>query len=112
MVWALLMLLCWRYGCPGEGAALRLENLALRHQLAVLSRARQPRLRGWDRPFWIALKATWAGCRRALVIVRPEADIRMTWDLVRAGQLLRIEILDHDIIGSLFTSLRSLGYFY
>jgi DNA repair protein RadC len=40
-----------------------------------------------------------------------EADIRVTRDLVRAGQLLRIEILDHVIIGSTFTSLRSLGYF-
>lgn len=39
-----------------------------------------------------------------------EADIRVTRDLVRAGQLLRIEILDHVIIGSTFTSLRSLGY--
>jgi DNA repair protein RadC len=41
-----------------------------------------------------------------------EADIRVTQDLVRAGQLLRIEILDHVIIGSMFTSLRSLGYFH
>lgn len=41
-----------------------------------------------------------------------EADIRVTRDLVRAGQLLKIEILDHVIIGSTFTSLRSLGYFH
>lgn len=41
-----------------------------------------------------------------------EADIRVTRDLVRAGQLLRIEILDHVIIGSTFSSLRSLGYFH
>ena len=41
-----------------------------------------------------------------------EADIRVTRDLIRAGQLLKIEILDHVIIGSTFTSLRSLGYFY
>ena len=41
-----------------------------------------------------------------------EADIRVTRDLVRAGQLLKIEILDHVIVGSTFTSLRSLGYFY
>ena len=40
-----------------------------------------------------------------------EADIRVTRDLVRAGQLLKIEILDHVIVGSTFTSLRSLGYF-
>ncbi len=41
-----------------------------------------------------------------------EADIRVTRDLVRAGQLLRIDIMDHVIIGSTFTSLRSLGYFH
>ena len=41
-----------------------------------------------------------------------EADIRVTRDLVRAGQLLRIQILDHVIVGSAFTSLRSLGYFH
>jgi DNA repair protein RadC len=41
-----------------------------------------------------------------------EADIRVTRDLARVGQLLKIEILDHVIIGSTFTSLRSLGYFH
>ncbi len=40
-----------------------------------------------------------------------EADIQVARDLVRAGQLLNVEILDHVIIGSAFTSLRSLGYF-
>lgn len=40
-----------------------------------------------------------------------EADIRVTRDLVRAGQLLKIEVLDHIIVGSTFTSLRALGYF-
>jgi DNA repair protein RadC len=42
-----------------------------------------------------------------------EADIRVTRDLFRAGQLLKIELLDHVIIGtSTFSSLRSLGYFF
>ena len=39
------------------------------------------------------------------------ADIRVTQELVRAGRLLKIEILDHVIIGSTFSSLQSLGYF-
>jgi len=40
-----------------------------------------------------------------------EADIKVTRDLVRAGQLLKIEVLDHVIIGvNQHTSLRSLGY--
>ena len=42
-----------------------------------------------------------------------EADIRVTRDLMRAGQLLKIEVLDHVIVGAARrSSLRELGYFY
>jgi hypothetical protein len=42
-----------------------------------------------------------------------EADIKVTRDLIRAGQLLKIEVLDHVIIGNPNrSSLRELGYFY
>jgi DNA repair protein RadC len=42
-----------------------------------------------------------------------EADIKVTRDLIRAGQLLRIDVLDHVIIGNpKHSSLRELGYFY
>jgi len=42
-----------------------------------------------------------------------EADIKITRDLIRAGQLLKIEVLDHIILGNpSHTSLRSLGYFF
>jgi DNA repair protein RadC len=48
-----------------------------------------------------------------------EADIKVTRDLIRAGQLLKIEVLDHVIIGHRteqrerdYVSLRELGYFY
>jgi DNA repair protein RadC len=42
-----------------------------------------------------------------------EADIKITRDLIRAGQLLKIEVLDHIVIGNpSHQSLRSLGYFY
>jgi DNA repair protein RadC len=48
-----------------------------------------------------------------------EADIKVTRDLIRAGQLLKIEVLDHIIIGRAtperpkdYASLRELGYFY
>jgi DNA repair protein RadC len=47
-----------------------------------------------------------------------EADIRVTRDLIRAGQLLKIEVLDHVILGRReaangkdYVSLRELGYF-
>lgn len=42
-----------------------------------------------------------------------EADIRTTRDLIRAGQLLRIELLDHVVIGTLtHASLKEYGAFY
>jgi DNA repair protein RadC len=43
-----------------------------------------------------------------------EADVRVTRDLIRAGQLLKIEVLDHVIVGAadLHCSLRELGYFF
>ena len=42
-----------------------------------------------------------------------EADIKVTRDLIRAGQLLKIEVLDHVIMGNpAHSSLRELGYFY
>jgi hypothetical protein len=42
-----------------------------------------------------------------------EADIKVTRDLIRAGQLLKIEVLDHIVLGnSNHSSLRALGYFY
>jgi DNA repair protein RadC len=41
-----------------------------------------------------------------------EADIKVTRDLIRAGQLLKIEVLDHVVIGKPnHTSLREMGYF-
>ena len=41
------------------------------------------------------------------------ADIKVTRDLIRAGQFLKIELLDHVIIGNgNRSSLRELGYFY
>ena len=48
-----------------------------------------------------------------------EADLRVTRDLIRAGQLLKIDVLDHIIVGARtadrprdYVSLRELGYFY
>lgn len=48
-----------------------------------------------------------------------EADVKVTRDLIRAGQVLKIDVLDHIIIGRKskerdqdYASLRELGYFY
>jgi hypothetical protein len=57
--------------------ALAIENLALRHQLAVLQRtANRPRLRMADRMLWILLSRFWSCWRESLTIVRPETVIR------------------------------------
>jgi DNA repair protein RadC len=42
-----------------------------------------------------------------------EADIKVTRELIRAGQLLKIEVVDHVIVGvGQHTSLLQAGYFY
>jgi DNA repair protein RadC len=42
-----------------------------------------------------------------------EADIKVTRDLIRAGQLMKIDVLDHVIMGNpKHCSLRELGHFY
>jgi DNA repair protein RadC len=42
-----------------------------------------------------------------------DADIKVTRDLIRAGQLLKIDVIDHIVIGNQNrSSLRELGYFY
>ena len=51
---------------------LALENLALRHQLAVLQRSTQrPRISRVDRVFWVVLSRIWPRWSEALVLVRP-----------------------------------------
>lgn len=56
---------------------LVLENLALRHQLLVLSRSsRRPRLRPADRLFWSWLARHWTSWRSTLVLVQPDTVVR------------------------------------
>src|SRR4029453_13439845 len=60
----ILMLGAWTFlrALLGSSAAVSLENVALRHQLAVLQRsARRPRLRRRDRIFWLWLARLWGG---------------------------------------------------
>ena len=63
---------------------LVLENLALRHQLQVLSRGgKRPQIRDRDRLLWIFLSRIWRSWRQPLLLVQPETVIR--WH--RAGYL-------------------------
>ena len=62
--------------CCGH-RAVALENLALRQQLAALTRTiKRPRLRRRDRLFWILLAKGWRDWRTALMIVQPETGLR------------------------------------
>jgi transposase InsO family protein len=56
---------------------LVLENLLLRHQLAVVARPRRrPRLRTWDKLLWLLGRRLCADWRRHLVLVTPGTVIR------------------------------------
>ena len=58
-------------------AQLRLENIALRQQLAVLRRSAPKRLKltPADRIFWVWLRRVWCGWKSALMIVKPETVV-------------------------------------
>jgi putative transposase len=59
-----------------SSTSLRLENLALRHQLAVYKqRVPRPRLRPSDRVFWAWLARLWSGWHTALAFVQPRTVI-------------------------------------
>ena len=52
---------------------LVLENLALRHQLAMCGR--RARVHGADRLLWVALFRRWTGWRSALVVLKPDTVV-------------------------------------
>jgi putative transposase len=56
--------------------SLRVENVALRHQLAIYQRTvKRPRIRPADRILWCWLSRRWARWREVLVFVQPETVI-------------------------------------
>ncbi|HKD07268.1 MAG TPA: hypothetical protein VKB79_15295 [Bryobacteraceae bacterium] len=56
--------------------ALQVENLALRHQLAVLRRSvKRPKLTSADRILWAWLCEAWSDWQSTLLIVKPETVI-------------------------------------
>lgn len=61
--------------CRGHHA-VALENLALRRQLAALTRTvNRPHIRTSDRLFWIVLANAWRDWRRLLVFVQPDTVV-------------------------------------
>jgi hypothetical protein len=56
--------------------SLRLENMALRHQLAVYQHTvKRPKLRPADRLFWSWLSRLWSDWQAALAFVQPRTVI-------------------------------------
>ena len=58
---------------------LMIENLALRHQLAMCGR--RPRISNADRVLWAQVLRRWSGWRSALIVLEPATVVR--WQ--RAG---------------------------
>ena len=98
---------------------LVLENLALRHQLAVYTRqTRRPQLRASDRRLWSLLARGWSGWRSALVIVEPDTVVRWhrtawrrywTWKSRRRPGRARISVELRDLIVRIATENRRWG---
>lgn len=58
-------------------AFIQAGNLALRHQLCVLSRsAKRPKIQPVERVLWSELARIWGDWKNALVFVKPETVIR------------------------------------
>jgi len=75
--------------CRGH-RAVALENLALRQQLAALTRMiKRPELRTRDRLFWILLSKAWPKWRTALIIVQPDTVVRWHRQWLRRQWTLR-----------------------
>jgi putative transposase len=71
----LLFLRCLFAGFQSH-SGLVLENLALRHQLAVLNRqAGKPKLRSADRLLWVGLRRIWPHGQQALLLFQPQTII-------------------------------------
>ena len=71
----LLFLRCLFAGFQSR-SGLVFENLALRHQLAVLKRqVRKPKLRCADRLLWVGLRLIWPQWQKALLLFQPQTII-------------------------------------
>src|ERR1700687_4247087 len=66
----------WLRALCRSWSELAIENLALRQQLAVLSRHHpRPRLTAADRGFWALLRRVWTSGTDALIIVKPDTVV-------------------------------------
>ena len=92
--------------CSALRASLRyrqhlvLENLALRQQLAVLTRqSRRPKLQPADRLFWSFLSQLWSRWRSAMVLVQPDLRESPLGQHARAGPPRAGRIIARPVLG-------------
>jgi len=78
MIECLLLLVALLRATVRDRGDLIAENVALRHQLAVLTRPTRtrPRLRARDKLFWVLARLVRRDWRRLLVVVTPETVVR------------------------------------
>ena len=70
-------MLGWLIGAFRSRQDLILENLALRQRLLALhAKKPRPRLRVFDKLFWVGLRKLWSGWKKSLILVTPEAVAR------------------------------------
>ena len=105
MIGVIIALLHSLIGVFRPSGHLVLENLALRHQIAVLSRnAKKPRFSNPDRMLWIFLRTIWSRWKGALVILQPQtvvgwhrAGFRLFWRWKSKNE--GRPPIDHELIG-------------
>ena len=57
--------------------SLLIENLVLRQQLAIVkAKHKRPKLRAFDKLFWVTIRKLWSGWEHSLLIVKPETVVR------------------------------------
>jgi hypothetical protein len=72
MMLRLFMLFAWLTSIGRIYASVRLENLALRHQVMVDKQSvSRPKLRPIDRLLWVGLSCRWPSWKQALEFVQP-----------------------------------------
>ena len=113
MLCRLSLFLTWWRSIVRPTATVRLENLALRHQVAVYQQSiARPKLQPIDRFFWAWLSRLWAGWEQALAFVQPRTvlawqkkRVRDYWrDLSQSGKpsrpagSIRKDLLDHILV--------------
>src|ERR1019366_3224177 len=99
------------FRCFHSRRALLTENLVLRQQLAVLKRTHpRPRMRAFDKVFWVLARRYWSGWKQALILVSPEtvvgwhrAGFRLYWRAIcRARRVIGGKRISKDVRDLIF----------